>query len=147
MDNATDNIYYPAQPTEVADSAQTPRLSLRRTLLREIVELLVLIVMIYSAVNLATGRYVVEGASMAPNFHTDEAIIVSRFAYMVAPPKRGDVIVFHNPDNHDTDYIKRIVGLPGEIINIKDGRVYVHGNMLEEPYIAEFCQVQRCDGM
>src|SRR5437868_376522 len=129
MDNATDEIYTPPQTVEVVESESTPRLAPRRTLLRELVELLILIVMIYSAVNLATGRYVVEEASMAPNFHTDEAIIVSRFVYLITPPKRGDVIVFHNPDNHDTDYIKRIIGLPGETVNIKDGRVYIDGKM------------------
>ena len=97
-------------------------------------------------VNLATARAVIDGPSMQPNFYTGQLVIVNRFAYFFNRPQRGDVIVLHDPGNPQQDFIKRVIGLPGELVQIKDGRVYVNGTMLEEPYIAEFCD-NRCDGM
>ncbi len=123
-----------------------PRLSSRRSWFREVFQTLLLVVSIYCLVNLATARYVVEGASMAPNFQTDQFIIVSRVAYLVGSPARGDVIVFHDPEQPSRDFIKRVIGLPSETIRIQEGKVYVNGTALDEPYIAELCQDRRCDG-
>ncbi len=123
-----------------------PRLASRRSLPREIIETALLIASIYCIVNLATARYVVEGASMAPNFKTDQFIIVSRLAYLLGNPARGDVIVFHNPEDPAHDFIKRVIGLPGETVKTVDGKVYINDVALNEPYVAELCQAQRCDG-
>jgi signal peptidase I len=149
LDSGPDPAQSSADQPDHALPAETwlkPRLRPHRTLLREVLEIGLLVLLIYSSVNLASARYVVEGASMAPNFHTDEAIIVSRTAYLIGKPNRGDVVVFHNPDNQSTDFIKRIVGLPAETVKITDGRVFINGKRLEEPYIAEFCANKRCDG-
>ncbi len=123
-----------------------PRLSPRRSLLREIVETILVVFSIYCAVNLATARFVVEGASMAPNFHSDELILVSRITYLLGDPRRGDVIVFHDPEDTSRDFIKRVIGLPGETIKIREGKVYVNDVPLNEPYIAALCAEKRCDG-
>jgi signal peptidase I len=122
-----------------------PRLAPRRSLMREGLETALLILSIYCLVNLSTARYVVEGASMAPNFRTDQFIIVSRIAYLLGSPARGDVIVFHNPEEPARDFIKRIIGLPGETVQIRNGKVYINGIPIDEPYVAELCANQACD--
>ena len=121
-----------------------PTLSSRRTLWREIREIVLLVAAIYTFVNLSTVRAIVDGPSMQPNFYTGQLIIVSRFRYFFSPPARGDVVVLHDPQDPSEDFIKRIVGLPGEVVQIKQGRVYINGTLLEEPYIEEFCNVS-CD--
>lgn len=107
---------------------------------------MLLIVSIYCLVNLTTARYVVEGASMAPNFQTDQFIIVSRLAYLLGAPVRGDVIVFHNPQDPSHDFIKRVIALPGEAVRIVNGKIYINGMPIDEPYVAELCKPQTCDG-
>jgi signal peptidase I len=114
--------------------------------LRETFKTILLIASIYCFANLTTARFVVEGASMAPNFHTNQLIIVSRLAYLLGSPERGDVIVFHNPTDPSHDFIKRVIGLPGETIQIKNGTVFANGRTLDETYVAELCQNERCDG-
>ncbi len=116
-----------------------PALSSRHTLFREVAEVALLVVTIYAFVNLSTVRAVVEGPSMQPNFYTGQLIIVSRFVYYFRSPARGDVVVLHDPQDPTQDFIKRIVGLPGETVQLKGGRVYINGVILDEPYIPEFC--------
>jgi len=123
-----------------------PRLVTRSTLLRDVVEIVLLVVTIYTLVNLATARAVVEGASMQPNFFTGQLIVVNRFTYYFMPPQRGEVIVLHDPEDPSQDFIKRVVGLPGERVQItEEGRVLINGTMLDEPYINHFC-VSLCKG-
>jgi signal peptidase I len=144
-----ERLTFPPQADQAAQhstaSLPRPRLTSRRSLIREAFETVLLIVSIYCLVNLATARYVVEGASMAPNFGTDQFIIVSRIAYLLGSPARGDVVVFHNPQDPAHDFIKRVIGLPGEKVQILDGKVYINGAALDEPYVAELCKNQACD--
>lgn len=116
-----------------------PYLKQRKGFLREAAEIVLLVVAIYTLVNLSTARFVVEGSSMEPNFYTDQFVIVSRLAYIIGEPQRGDIIVFHYDETNQRDFIKRVVGLPGEHVELIDGRVYVNGQLLEEPYIEQFC--------
>ncbi len=122
-----------------ARNSNRPRLRSRHTLWRELTEIALLVVSIYTFVNLSTVRAIVEGPSMQPNFYTGQLIIVNRFAYYFRSPARGDVIVLHDPQDPSEDFIKRVVGLPGETVQMKGGRVYINGRLLDEPYIAEFC--------
>lgn len=78
----------------------------------------------------------VKGASMEPTFHSGDYILTSRITYKFRNPQRGDVIVFRSPKNPDIEYIKRIIGLPGDKILIENGEVYVNGIKLEETYIS-----------
>lgn len=79
----------------------------------------------------------VKGASMEPNFHTGDFILTSRITYKFRPIERGDVIVLKSPKNPDIEYIKRVIGLPGETIMIKDGVVYINDKILQENYISD----------
>lgn len=129
-----------------AETFARPRLhygTFRETL-REIAETVVLIAVIFTLVNLACARFVVDGPSMQPNFHTGQFIIVSRVNYLLGNPHRGEVVVFHYPNNPTQDYIKRVVGLPGDTVEIRDTLVYVNGDLLNEPYINEPCQPSSC---
>lgn len=78
----------------------------------------------------------VKGASMEPNFHDGEYILTNKFQYHFETPKRGDVIVFKSPQNPDIDYIKRVIGLPGDRVKLIDNHFYINGTKLEESYIA-----------
>lgn len=79
----------------------------------------------------------VDGSSMFPNFHDKEFILTDKIGYRSSDPKRGDVIVFHAPPPFDSDFIKRVIGLPGETIEISDGSVFIDGVKLEENYLPE----------
>ncbi len=133
-------------PDNQDDGLLHPHLISRKPHLWETAQTLLLALSIFCLANLTTARYVVEGPSMIPNFDNDQFIIVSRLAYLFGKPARGDVIVFHNPQNPSQDFIKRLIGLPGETIQIKSGKVYANDTPLDEPYVAELCQNQQCDG-
>lgn len=77
----------------------------------------------------------VDGKSMEPNFHNAEYILTDKVSYRIGKPKRGDVIVFHSPQDNKTDFIKRIMGVPGDIVMVKDGYFYLNGTKLDENYI------------
>ncbi len=104
--------------------------------LREIVETVLLTVVIFLLVNAATGRFRIEGASMEPNLHDSEYVLIDKISYHLHSPERGDVIVFERPGN-DRDYIKRVIGLPGDTVQIAGGQVVVNGQPLDEPYLGQ----------
>ncbi len=76
----------------------------------------------------------VRGASMDKTFHNGEYILTSKISYRIGSPQRGDIIVFMSPKNADIDFIKRIIGLPGDEIMIEAGLVHVNGEALNEDY-------------
>jgi signal peptidase I len=88
----------------------------------------VIIVFLYQPVK-------VEGTSMAPLISDQERIFINKLVYRFEPISRGDVVVFWYPSDRTKSFIKRVVGLPGETVEIRQGRVYVNGKALEEPYI------------
>jgi signal peptidase I len=107
-----------------------------RSLLREILETVLLTVILFLIINTLTGRSQVNGSSMEPTLHDGQYLIITKIAYWFHPPERGDIIVFHPPNNLGEDYIKRIVGLPGERVEVSDGRVWIDGVALDEPYVS-----------
>lgn len=78
---------------------------------------------------------VVDGLSMMPTLRDQDRMIVNKFSYTIGEPKRFDIIVFEAPENKD--YIKRVIGLPGETIEYKDDVLYVNGKAYEEEYLEE----------
>lgn len=111
--------------------------------IREIVETIVLIVLIYILVRALIPTIIVNhggGLSMEPSLHNGQRLIVNKVVYNFHPPQRGDIIVFRRPDSPEFTVVKRVIALPGEKVEIKrDGYVYVNGNdeALPEPYVGK----------
>ena len=76
----------------------------------------------------------VSGHSMEPNFHDGDYILTNKIIYKFQSPKRGDIVILKSPENPDIDFIKRIIGLPGETLELKDQHYYINGQKLIEPY-------------
>ncbi len=81
--------------------------------------------------------FLVQGASMEPNFSNGDYLLVDEITYKFKAPARGEVIVFKNPRNESEFYIKRVIGLPGEKVDIKNNKVFINGVELEEKYLPE----------
>ncbi|WP_256761453.1 signal peptidase I [Cohnella sp. WQ 127256] len=78
--------------------------------------------------------FIVDGPSMQPNFLNRERIIVNKILYDIREPKRGEVIVFHVPDE-GRDFIKRVIGVPGDTVKVEGDQVYINGEPLDETYL------------
>ena len=103
----------------------------------DVAETLLIALILFLGINLVTARIRVDGTSMEPNLHQDEFIIVNRLAYRFSKPRLGDVVVFRFPQNPSQDLIKRVIGRPGDQVYIANQKVYVNGQLLTEPYIAD----------
>jgi signal peptidase I len=119
----------------VPDSPRAPvhslgALSLLRDIAISVVLAVVLIVFIYQPVK-------VEGTSMMPGLTDQERIFINKYTYKLGAGsiEREDLVVFHYPYDPTQSYIKRIIGLPGDSVQISDGTVYVNGRLLSEPYV------------
>jgi len=100
--------------------------------LQGIVVFLAILVMIYLFL---FSPQEINGESMEPTFFNTQLIITNKFIFKVMPPKRGDVVIFKSPMNKEIDYIKRVVGLPGERVKLANNALYINGVKLEEPYL------------
>ncbi len=109
----------------------------RRDLFGTIVPAMVIALVIQ--VFLAQGTRVY-GQSMEPNLHTNERLVIEKLSYRFHGPRRGDIVVLHDPGGSPELLIKRVVGLPGERVTVADGRVFVDGVPLAEPYVAQSTQ-------
>lgn len=128
VENETEHV---APPTETEQKPQQPT----SVVIREIVETLLLTLFIFWIVNTATGRYRVQGHSMLPTLHEGEYLIINKLSYYLDEPRRGDIIVLHFPRDRSREYIKRVIGVPGDRIEIDDSTVRVNGVPLTEPYV------------
>jgi signal peptidase I len=125
---------------------------------RELVETVILAALIFFAVRAVVQNFRVEGQSMEPSMHDSEYLLVNKALYfrvdmdrvkqflpflpidggerhLFRAPRRGDVIVFKFPQDPDRDFIKRVIGVPGDTVEVKDNAVYINGARLEEEYI------------
>lgn len=99
--------------------------------LQGIVAIAAVLVMVYLFI---MSPQEVSGHSMEPNFHDGDYILTNKIIYKLVEPKRGDIVIFKSPSNKDIDYIKRVIGLPGESVELRNQRFYINGELLEEPY-------------
>jgi signal peptidase I len=123
------------EPTTTPAQPPTKRKQPTSMLFREIAETLLLTLFIFWIVNTATGRFRIEGHSMLPTLQEGEYVIINKLSYYLEDPERGDIIVLKFPNDRSRDFIKRIVGIPGDHIEINDGIVEINGIGLDEPYI------------
>jgi signal peptidase I len=131
--------------------------------IRELVETIVLALIFFFALRAVVQNFRVEGSSMFPSFADGQYVLVNKAVYahlnlqqlpgwlpfasrggeperfLFSPPQRGDVIVFHPPPPNDPrrDFIKRVIGVPGDTVDIRQGHVYVNSGELSEPYIRQ----------
>jgi signal peptidase I len=105
--------------------------------LSEVVETIVPAVLIAILINIFLAQATrVYGQSMEPNLHTDQRLVVEKLSYNFHEPRRGDIVILQVPQADSGLLIKRVIGLPGEKVEIKEARVYINDQPLEEPYLS-----------
>ncbi len=108
--------------------------SIVRELLESIIPAIVIAVLLNMFVVQPTK---VRGESMEPTLHTNEYLLVEKISYRLHGPRRGDVVVFRYPRDEDENFIKRVIAVPGETVEIVSGRVYIDGQPIVEPYLLQ----------
>jgi signal peptidase I len=111
-------------------------------ILKEIFQTLILAIVMYFMIDFVVARVRVENISMKPTLLPGEFLLVNKMAYKFSGMQRGDIVVFHNPQKITEDFIKRLIGLPGDSVEIRDGVVIVNQVPLIEPYIMELPNYQ-----
>ncbi len=117
-------------------SASTAEKTNWRQFAFDLIETLLLAVALYLGINAISARVRVDGFSMNPTLQDGEYVLVSKVTYRLGQPQHGDIIVFKYPGEPPQDLIKRIIGLPGDSVQVNGSNVYVNGQPLAEPYIA-----------
>jgi signal peptidase I len=108
---------------------------------KEVLQTLLLTAVIFFGTRLAVQNYRVEGSSMYSTLHHSEFVLVNKLAYMRSEPQHGDIIVFNYPNDPSEQFVKRIIAVPGDSIEIRQGSVYVNGEKIIEPYIDRGAQL------
>ena len=125
-------------PVILEATSETAEVSGRSSFWRfaiDVLETVILSVLLFLAIDALSARIRVDGFSMEPTLKDGEFVLINKLAYKWGEPGLGDVIVFHFPRDPEQEYIKRVIGLPGDTVNITNGKVYINGDALEEPYI------------
>lgn len=150
------------EPEAAAETPASHETRRRTTAVREIVETLLLAILVFLAVRASIQHYRVEGDSMSPTLENGEFLLVNSLIYsevnigkladrvpfwdpgppdvrqVFHGPERGDIVILHPRQRYDqTDLVKRVVGIPGDVFEIRDGTVVINGRKLEEPYVKE----------
>ncbi len=116
-------------------------------ILKEIAGTIVVGLAVFVFFQLAIPQSMVQGISMQPTLQDGQRLFISRVNYMLTEPQRGDIIVFNSPQprtENESPLIKRVIGIPGDVIEIIDMEVYLNGVLLPEPYINEPCNRVHC---
>ncbi|MFQ5616605.1 MAG: signal peptidase I, partial [Anaerolineales bacterium] len=113
-------------------------------IIREVVETVVLALVMVFLIQLVIRNFRVDGHSMQPNLNHGQYLVVDKLSYNlpfnIRPPRRGDVIVFAPPSQPDKDFVKRIIGLPGDTVEIKRGQVFINSRPLPNTFGAKLDQ-------
>ena len=137
------------EQTQLSHTSALPRPRLQTpSLLSELGGLAVFVIAAVVLFDLAAPRSLVEGRSMEPTFRSHDRLVLSRVHYLLGAPNRGDILVFNSLQPREaargTMLIKRVVGLPGERVDMRNQRVYINGELLDEPYILAACWAAKC---
>lgn len=109
-----------------------------RSAFREVVETLLFTLLIYLLIRtFLFENYRVVGTSMVPTLADGQFLVVNKLGYRLHAPQRGDIIVFRDPFSTDRKLIKRVIGLPGETVELQGGEILIDGQSLDEPYLAD----------
>jgi len=113
-------------------------------LVREVLETVLPAILIALLINVFVGQATrVEGQSMEPNLHTEQRLVVEKLSYRFHGPQRFDIVVIRVPSQGDALLIKRVIGLPGETVEFREGQVYIDGELLDEPYVRQTTRMGR----
>ena len=114
--------------------------------IREVLETVLPALLIALLINVFVGQATrVEGQSMEPNLHSEQRLVVEKLSYRFHGPQRFDIVVLKVPSQGEELLIKRVIGLPGETVEIREGNVYINGTLLDEPFTDEHTQGGRHD--
>ena len=135
-------------------------------ILWELIQTVLLTLLIFFAMRAVVQNFKVEGTSMEPTLHNNQFLIINKVTYarvdgtpfervlplngdagaprfLFGDPARGDIVVFRFPAQPDKDFIKRIIGVPGDMVEVRAGRVYLNGQLQDEPYIRDGASYDR----
>ena len=116
---------------------EEPQRSGARNFVKDILEVVLISLLLYLSINAVSARIRVESVSMQPTLFAENFVVVNKLAYRFGEPERGDIVVFeYPPDPKQDPYIKRVIGLPGEQVQIAGGTVSINGIQIQEPYLA-----------
>jgi signal peptidase I len=102
----------------------------------DFIETVVLSLFLFLGINAVTARIRVESISMQPTLYAGDLVLVNKLAYKFGLPDRGDIIIFHYPpDPNREPYIKRVIGIPGDIIRVAEGKILINDEVIAEPYL------------
>ncbi|WP_410769276.1 signal peptidase I [Fontibacillus sp. BL9] len=119
-----------------SDSPQDPPKKEKSEALEWLKAIVIAVVLVLLIRWLFFAPFIVDGPSMQPNFHTGERIIVNKIIFDIRGPKHGEVVVFHVP-SEGRDFIKRVIGVPGDKVKVEGDTVTVNGQVIEETYIQD----------
>ncbi len=102
-----------------------------------IISLLIAVVLAFIIRTFIVEPYMVEGPSMRPTLENHQRLLVNKFLYYFSEPKKGEIIVFRYPRDPSRDFIKRVIATGGDTIEIQNGKVFVNGELKNEPYILD----------
>lgn len=108
-----------------------------KSFVRDIIGTIVTVVVVFLLLQFSIQSSIVIGPSMEPTLKQKQRVLINKLVYTFHPPERGDIIVFHPPNNNQPDYIKRLIALPGDTVEIEDGDVYINNIKLHEPYVED----------
>ena len=105
--------------------------------MKDLIKDILLVIVIALLISFLIKPIIVKGSSMYPTLENDDYLIISKQAYKIGEPERGDIVVFPHEEGYGDDplYIKRVIALPGDHLEIEDGKVYINGNLQQEEYI------------
>lgn len=121
---------------QAVDATKQPtQVSRGRGVLVEVAEVILLAFVLYLIINFAIQTVHVIGSSMFPTVVDQDYLVATKIDYRLHPPTRGDIIIMRDPYDNTRDFIKRVVGVPGDHVIIRQGQVFISGHLLKEPYI------------